>query len=205
LTSAYDLGEASFKRLARWVRPSQAHHLRRRGSDDDSEKGLDADEDISADSGGSVARTSEDSLRRNGRYWGVWDKNEPEEDGYFSLPPTPPEEKAQASLADFEAALADANISGASLPTPALSTRSLSRTGSKSRRGADLRDREGAERDGWLTTVYGLWTHLGSGRRGGGGKTAEVLRDLGWTVALLVGLFVVTAATALWMIQALPM
>ena len=207
LTSAYDLGEASFQRLARWVRPAPTHHLRRRGSDEDSEKGLDADEDISADSTGSAARTSEDSLRRNGRYWGVWDKNEPEEDGYFSLPPTPPEEKAQASLADFEGALADAGINGGSLPTPALSTRSLSRMGSKkrSRRAADARDREGAERDGWLTTVYGLWRSLGSGRRGGGGKTAEVLRDLGWTVALLVGLFVVTAATALWMIQALPM
>lgn len=210
LNSAYDLGEASLQRLARWVRPQQPY-LHRRGSDDDSEKGLDADEDldVSADSSGSVARTSEDSLRRNGRYWGMWDKSDQDEDGYFSLPPTPPEEKPPANLAEFEAALAATRPGVAdTLPTPALSTKSLSRMGSskrdRSRRRADARDAEGAERDGWLSMVVNLWRSLGNGRRSGG-KTGEVLRDLGWTVALLVGLFVVTGATALWMIQAMPM
>jgi hypothetical protein len=52
--------------------------------------------------------------------------------------------------------------------------------------------------------VYGIVTNLGKSRRSGG-KTGEVIRELGWTVALLVGLFFVTAATVLWMIQALPM
>lgn len=128
---------------------------------------------------------------------------EEEEGGYFSLPPTPPDEKPPASLADFEAALNRSEGIGGSLPTPALSTRSLSRHGSK-RRNRIAVDREGEVAQGWLATVLNIWTNLGNRRRPGG-KTAEVLRDLGWTVALLIGLFLVTAGTALWMIQALPM
>jgi len=205
LNSAYELGESGINRLARWIRPSR-HHPQRRDSDEDSEKGLDESEDISADSGASVARTSEDSIRRNAKYWGVWGNAEGEndEEGYFSLPPTPPEEKPQTSLAQFEAALREERPggAGASLPTPALSTRSLSRTGSKKR----SRTAMDGERDGWLSTVVNLWSNVGSGSASrSGGKMAEVLKDLGWTVALLVGLFIVTAALVAWLIQGMPM
>ena len=50
-----------------------------------------------------------------------------------------------------------------------------------------------------MKAVYGVWTGRGSG------KASEAIRDLGWTVGLLVGMFVATAALALWMIQGLPM
>ena len=203
LHTAYDLGESGISRLARWIRPSTIH--RRRGSDEDSEKALDESEDISADSGGSVARTSEDSIRRNGKYWGKWGngEGENEEEGYFSLPPTPPEEKPETSLAQFETALRESRPGvGASLPTPALSTRSLSRSSSKRR----ARATTGEDRDGWLATVVNLWSNLGgSNSPRTGKKTAEVLRELGWTVALLVGLFVVTAAMVAFLIQGMPM
>ena len=205
LNSAYELGESGLTRLAKWIRPSS--HLQRRGSDDDSEKGMDDSEDVSADSGGSVARTSEDSIRRNGKYWGVWGNGDGEndEEGYFSLPPTPPEEKSEPSLAQFEAALRDGRLganAGGSLPTPALSTRSLSRSGSKRRRRVVV----GEESNGWLATVVHLWSNLGSGSGSrSGGKTAEVLKELGWTVAFLVVLFVVTLAIVAWLIQGMPM
>lgn len=212
LSTAYDIGESSVLRLSRWIRPSKTRHpLRRRGSDEDSEKGLtESEEDTSVQSpSNATSRTSEDSLRRNGKYWGIWGTSEDEDvrngaatsdgEGYFSMPSTPPEEKPAASLAEFEAAL----NRPATLPTPALSTRSLSKP-NKSRRSPQMGDAPGEEREGWLATVCSLWANVGTSRRSGG-KTAEVIRELGWTVAMLVGLFVVTAATVLWMIQALPM
>jgi hypothetical protein len=83
-----------------------------------------------------------------------------------------------------------------SLPTPAISGQSLSRGVAKRLK---LRNNADGDSRGWLKTVLGLL--MGAGR----GKTGKVLRELGWTLVLLVVMFFVTGWLALWMIQGLPM
>jgi hypothetical protein len=39
----------------------------------------------------------------------------------------------------------------------------------------------------------------------GSGKTGEVIRELGWTVGLLVSLFFLTLGLVFWMIKSMPM
>jgi hypothetical protein len=188
LTSAYNAGESSIRRLASLVRPEPRHKPRRRGSED-SEKGLDDTTSLE-----SVTSQSFDGSPKPipGKYWGIWKSEEEGSDGYFSLPSTPPEEKAESSSAEFELALHSAGRSTASLPTPALSTHSLS-TGRRRR----LARREAG--DGWLRTLLFSWVGRGSG------KTGEVIRELGWTVGLLVGLFFLTLGVVFWMIKSMPM
>ncbi|KAK8849791.1 hypothetical protein IAR55_005127 [Kwoniella newhampshirensis] len=198
LTSAYNAGESSIIRLVDWVRPRRHRNFAapRRGSDDDSEKGLNGSEDDEA----SDARDSEESLRKGGKYWGIWNSGEePEEDpsGYFSLPPTPPEDRGYT---EYELTLDSDGLFPAGLPTPALSSQSLSRGNSKREkaRRAGRRNMREENKNGWLSTVVNNWGATGNG------KMSEVLRELGWTVALLVATFCVTAALALWMIQGMP-
>ena len=187
LTAVYNIGESSLLRFARWIKPKR-HRLVRRASED-SEKGLvgdDGEGDLDTiDSVESTVRTSSDSIGRDGRYW-IDDK------GYFSLPPTPPKTH------DDEFAASLGGPSRTTLPTPALSRSSLSRLGQKSTWTPGT-----AERDGWWSVVYRVWAGITPSNSGG--KTGEVIRELGWTVALMAGMFVVTAAVALWMIQCMPM
>ncbi|WVQ84760.1 hypothetical protein IAT38_006917 [Cryptococcus sp. DSM 104549] len=227
LNAAYDLTETSLHRLYTYIRPS-AHphpggyyHTRRTSSDaDDSEKGLNGSEDETLTfESENTTRASEESVRRGGRYWLSWGsegEGEAGGEGYFSLPATPPENTAYA---EFEAALhrgaGGAPLpASATLPTPALSAKSLSRGDSKReklrkalrRSPSSRRSRVGiaagdeGSGNGWLTAV---WTR-GSGSGSGSGKMREVLRELGWTVGLLVATFFVTAGIVLWLIQGMP-
>ncbi|RXK37982.1 hypothetical protein M231_04768 [Tremella mesenterica] len=209
LSGAYNIGEKTVMKIATFFRPPQYRAVpHRRGSDGDidSEKGLDgSEEDGTVDSTLSTTRTSEDSLRRPGKYWGLWGSNEADhsddEASYFSLPPTPPEEKDGRNDIDFGTALRTAGgLSEASLPTPALSARSLSRGDSKKRKMRWSRDKVENGEAGWLRSVLGAWFTRGTSS----GKTGEVLRELGWTVGILVGMFFITAALALWMIRGMP-
>lgn len=198
LKKACHLGESSVLRLAKWVRPRPRQHLlaQRRGSED-SEKGLDASDQSSLDSG--VTRTSEDSIRQNEQYWGDGSsrKSSDHDSGYFSLPPTPPDDKGETRIPELAAAF---QMAEGSLPTPALSSRSLSRSGSKRDVLQGLRGlRDSKPGDGWSGSEYGVWSRSGTGR------TGEVMREMGWTVGMLTGLLFVTAAMALWLIKGLPM
>lgn len=206
LTSAYTAGELSVQRLASLVSPHRADTISQVPGSSDSEKGMG---DGDAASIHSVhTRSSEDSARSSSRssFWGLWKSQETDStdgtDGYFSLPPTPPpedEEKPAPSLSQFEAALTSAHGNRAqerypSLPTPALSTRSLSRRDGRTGGGRSVSPASG--RGGWLKAVFMKW---------GSGKTGEVIRELGWTVGGLVALFFVTLGVALWMVRSLPM
>jgi hypothetical protein len=191
-SKAKDLGETSLSRFAKWVKPSKKRRVDRRISEDDSEKGMsEEDGGDPAESLGSVGttRTSVDSLRHGrSRFWfSDGDGEEDEDGGYFSLPPTPPEEKDSISL-DF------AFAQGSSLPTPALSTRSLSKSRPTRRRPVVRRDDNAGS--GWLRHLL---------RFGSGTKTGQVIRDLGWTVGILAALFFVTGGIALWLIKGMPM
>jgi len=142
-----------------------------------------------AESLGSVGttRTSIDSSRAGhgrGKFWGMSDEDE---DGYFSLPPTPPEEKDSIGLdlSSFG--------QGASLPTPALSTRSLSKPRTTRRPPQTRQDNSSR---GWLRHLLSY---------GSGTKTGQVIRELGWTVGLLAALFFITGGVALYMIKGMPM
>ncbi|WRT69812.1 uncharacterized protein IL334_006803 [Kwoniella shivajii] len=211
LASAYNAGESSIARLLGWVRPKRHRYdgmAYRRGSDDNSEKGLNGSEEEQDDDDEGEQTGVGGSMRRPGKYWGVWGSGEDQFEessslGYFSLPPTPPlegeEQFSQAALPPYQN----------TLPTPALSSKSLSRDNSKrsNKLKKVFRKRTSTSRDqsthngshGWLTTsLYNMWSGLGSG------KTAEVVRELGWTVGLLVGTFFVTAAIVLWLIQSMP-
>ena len=174
LSSIYNLGESSVLRLTTWARPRRHGHAAVRRGSDDSEKGLDV--------GPGQGRSD---------WWGKAGRDT--DSGYFSLPPTPPEEKPETMAYDFATALKGVP----SLPTPALSSRSLSKPRS---RDSHRHQHKGA-REGWLRTVYNVWAGCG----GSSGKTGEVMRELGWTVGLLVGMFFVTGAMALWTISGLPM
>ncbi|WVQ95938.1 hypothetical protein IAU59_003037 [Kwoniella sp. CBS 9459] len=212
LTSAYNFGESSIIRLLNWTgrrRHGYDGMAYRRDSDDGSEKGLNGSDNDTVESDG---RRSDESVRRPGRYWGMQDPGDETEDsgsGYFALPPTPPDHEIENIIyPEFAHALhpdaSGSKLVPASLPTPALSTRSLSRGNSKKNKLRKVfRRNNGADGDaedqrGWLTAVYGVL----AGYRGG--KTGEVLKELGWTVGLLVGTFFVTAGLVLWLIQGMP-
>ncbi|WWC73808.1 uncharacterized protein I206_107780 [Kwoniella pini CBS 10737] len=196
IRSAYEVGDS----LLSWVKPKKQRRLttgRRRGSDEDSEKGLiGSDEDVDRGSG--------QSARPAGKFWGIWDNPNPSSDDgasssdYFVLPPTPPAEDDEPS--QFQAALSQNGYYPATLPTPALSSKSLSRDNSRRNklkkvfRPRDQDESEGNSR-GWLTNIL-------AGYRGG--KTTEVLKELGWTVGILVMTFFVTAGLVLWLIKSIP-
>lgn len=187
LTKAKELGETSLTRFTQWVKPSKRRRVeRRRISEDDSEKGMSEDGGDPAESLESVGttRASMDSFRR-GKFWGLSDEDE--DPGYFSLPPTPPEEKDSIplDLSSFS--------QGTSLPTPALSTRSLSkpRTGRR-----ELHTRQENSSRGWLRHLLSY---------GSGTKTGQVIRELGWTVGLLAALFLFTGGLVLYLIKGMPM
>jgi hypothetical protein len=208
LKKVYGFGENGVSRMARWVKPRKRGQgeARRRGSEEsEKERGLEYS-DMDGTNSITTTRASEESLLHPGaRYWGVWknsgDEKEDDESGYFSLPPTPPEERSDTTNREFEAELREGNVAlEASLPTPALSTVSLSRGGSKLRKKRKVDVEEG--KSGWWLTVYNVWVGCRSGT--GGGKTMEVAKELGWTVGGLIGLFVVTAGIALWLIKSLP-
>ena len=198
LESVYNAGESSFLRFTRWIRPSRKHSSRRRGSDEDSEKGLQSSEEdfsTSADSA-SLGRNSEESVRRGGKYW-LGTNSEDDSASYFSLPRTPSTETDVDSAYDF--ALPP---NAACLPTPALSTRSLSRAGSKAEK-ARARVLPSNVNDGWLANVAArVWAKREPVRSEG--KFSSVLRELAWTLALLCGLFVVTAATVALLVTHMP-
>jgi hypothetical protein len=187
-TKAKDFSETSLARFAQWVKPSKRRRVdQRRRSEDDSEKGM-SEEDVGdrADSLESVGttRTSIDSLRAGrGRFWGFSDEDE--DPGYFSLPPTPPDEKDSIPF--------DSNAFAqvTSLPTPALSTRSLSKPHTSRR----VPRQEHSSR-GWLRHLLSY---------GSGTKTGQVIRELGWTVGLLATLFFITGGVALYLIKGMPM
>jgi len=144
----------------------------------------------------SALRTSEDSLRLGGRYWGLSGSGDTSEDdaGYFTLSTTPSNEKLDSMTSGFATA---SHTDLATLPTPALSAQSLSQGGS--RLGKARLYAEGPAQEGWMKAVYSIC--IGSGKS----RTGEALRDLGWTVGILVVMFIVSAAMALWMVQSLPM
>jgi hypothetical protein len=189
---AKDIGETSLARFAKWVKPSkQRRVLHRRTSDDDSEKGMSEDGDggdpaESLESVGTTRASIDSSRAGRGRYWGLSDEDE--DPGYFSLPPTPPEEKDSIPL-DMAAF-----GQGASLPTPALSTMSLSKAPSGRRRRAPARREDSSQ--GWLRHLLSY---------GSGTKTGQVIRELGWTVGLLAALFFITGGVVLYMIKGMPM
>ena len=229
LTSAYNLGESSVLRIARWIRPSNRQHPyprlnRRRQSDDsETEKGygsggdqgdLDGSEaDATTESLISTVRTSEDSLRPvigplsgagklAGGYW-MSKTKEGESDGYFSIPPSPiPPEVDNDGLPHDDSTDPHTSSRFVALPTPALST-SLSRPPRYKGKRLSL----DAAGEGWWSLVYRIVSKTpstGSRGRQGTNKTAEVIRELGWTVTVLGGVFIVTAGMALWMIQSMP-
>ncbi|OCF40668.1 hypothetical protein I317_05517 [Kwoniella heveanensis CBS 569] len=211
LTSAYNFGESSIIRLLDWTgrrRHGYDGMAFRRESDDSSEKGLNGSEDDTVESDG---RRSDESVRRPGRYWGMQGPDDETEDsgsGYFALPPTPPDEEIENIIHPEFAHALHPNAGGsrsalASLPTPALSTRSLSRGNAKKNKLRKVFRRNAAEGEaddqrGWLTAVYDIW----AGYKGG--KTGEVLKELGWTVGILVATFFVTAGLVLWLIHGMP-
>ncbi|ORX37615.1 hypothetical protein BD324DRAFT_608172 [Kockovaella imperatae] len=187
LTSAYNFGENSVLRLASWLRQPTPHRLVRRPSED-SEKGVgpgESEEIEIIDSVGSM-RTSTESFGRDGQYW----MDDGSTRGYFSLPRT-------SSPGYNDQYSPSASSLRTTLPTPALSTSSLS--SSIGRKPTALGS---PERHGWWSLVYKIWA--GMIPQTAGGKTAEVIRDLGWTVALLAGVFIATASVALWLIRCMP-
>ncbi|WVW87060.1 hypothetical protein I302_109117 [Kwoniella bestiolae CBS 10118] len=211
IKSAYEVGES----LLSWVKPKKHRYDGsgyRRGSDDDSEKGLiGSGSDQDDEDEGYEGRGSAESIRRPGKYWGIWTSDSNEDDqsqsNYFTLPPTPPlDQNDNAEYPQFQAALNHGGRDSfpATLPTPALSTKSLSRDNSKRnklRKAFQSRRSDAMSNDdsrGWLTTLPNIW----AGYRGG--KTAEVLKELGWTVGILVGAFFVSAGLVLWLIQSMP-
>ncbi|OXC68134.1 hypothetical protein AYX13_03345 [Cryptococcus neoformans] len=127
---------------------------------------------------------------------GSEDETEESSISYFTLPPTPPE---QSEFSSFASALPSN-----SLPTPALSTKSLSRDEPK--RGKlrkAFRRRSGLEGDNGNGLLSAVWSKvMGSG--GGNGKLSEVLRDLGWIVGILALTFVVTLGIVVWLVQGMP-
>ncbi|WWC92690.1 uncharacterized protein L201_007649 [Kwoniella dendrophila CBS 6074] len=206
IQSAYEVGES----LLGWVKPKKQKYdgmSHRRGSDDESEKGLIGSDE---DNEGAIGRASIESLQRPGKYWGIWngastnDENTETAGNYFTLPPTPPLEEDE-NRSRFEAALNPNNRTAyiPSLPTPALSAKSLSRDNSKRNKLRKVfrqteHNNVNDHSHGWLTTLL----NTSAGHRGG--KTAEVLKELGWTVGILVGTFFVTAGLVLWLIQSMP-
>jgi hypothetical protein len=212
LDQAYQVGESSLLRLVSWAKPKHVSSYQRRRSDSDSEKGLSEEEldgaDTTETATTSTSRTSVDSLgvgvgavgaggAKGAKYWGL---GEDEDDGYFSLPPTPPDERNS----DIIEPNAFFNVASgyASLPTPALSAHSLSKHNRRHNNRAardqsrDLNTSSAASSLGWLKHLLSV---------GSGTKTGDVVRELGWTVGILVMSFVVTAGMALWMLQGLPM
>lgn len=200
LTRAYDLGESSISRLAAWVRPGTGgREGYNRRSSEDSERGL--SEEDNDQTGGSVesvgtTRASTESYRAGqgrggGRYWGLSDEDD--DPGYFSLPPTPPEEtSANGTTLQYPPF-----SMGSSLPTPALSAQSLSRPRPRSSR------RHQHRANGRDDTGHGWLKHLLS--FGSGTKTGQVIRELGWTVGILAMSFLVTLGLVLYLVQGLPM
>lgn len=189
LARAYNVGEYTLSRLAIWVRPGQNGDLGYdRRSSEDSERGLseeDGDHTGSIDSVGTT-RASAESYRASqgkGRYWGLSDEDEYA--GYFSLPPTPPEETSITGYPPFS--------QDGSLPTPALSAQSLSRKRSGRRRVHQTRGDN--TRNGWLRHLLSY---------GSGTKTGQVIRELGWTVGILVISFLVTLGLILWLVKGMP-
>lgn len=188
LTSAYNSAESAFLRLTSLVRPSRPEPSRR--NSDESDKGVDSAEER-VDGEGSldslVSRGSVDSTRR-GKNWMFWSSSSSSEgDGYFSLPATPTEEVDQA-------------FGGmASLPTPALSTASLSKGDSRSKRFRKAGVAQENAKAGWLPYVLGSMAGFTRG------QTGEVLRELGWTVGILSIAFVVTLGLVVWMVKSMPM
>lgn len=201
LTSMYNAGESSVRRLAGMVLRQSTHapayRMHRRGSDEDSEKGLDTDDgsldtaarsSVDTDAGGEKMHAH---ARGNGKYYGAWTG---QGDGYFSLPPTPPEdddERDPLALENFGDALErSGRRTGPTLPTPALSAHSLRRRSTSAERAA---------RQGWLGSL------LGRLQWDADGKTGQVIRDLGWTVGGLVLAFFASLGMVLWLLQGLPM
>lgn len=156
---------------------TQPHHTvpGRRGSDDET----DSEKGLMDEDSDPTTATSSEDLNRKGGYWGIWASEETPADGYFSLPPSPPTRAADS----FELQ---------SLPTPALSAHSLSR-----RAASPIRTRI---RDGWLRGVASKW--VGGGGRG---KTGMVMRELGWTLGMLILGFITSLGMALWLLKSLPM
>ncbi|TXT12986.1 hypothetical protein VHUM_01387 [Vanrija humicola] len=183
--SAYDLGDAVVSHLISWTKTRSHRSTRdgRRSSDEDSEKGLDGSEE-------DEAFDDDDGQTRVGigrREGAVTTPDSP--NSYFALP-TRTDERRRSSVAY-----------PLSLPTPALSTQSLSHSNSRTRRRAASRAAALAQQepaDGWWVKVYRTVT------AGGSGKTAEVLRELGWTVSILAGLFVLSFLLVLYTLQSLP-
>lgn len=201
LNHMYSLGESSFGRLTSWALPKRTANYHGHHPDSDSEKGYSEEELDSLDSTEtatiSTTRTSMDSnhvVHGKGAYWGLGEDDG--DSGYFSLPPTPPEEKESLGLRPYFDGTDDIGLAG--LPTPALSAHSLSQFKPRRKKRAKLQGggEDAASRLGWLK-------HLAS--FGSGTKTGEVIRELGWTVGILVGSFVVTAGIVLWMIKGMPM
>jgi hypothetical protein len=199
LTRAYDLGESSISRLANWVRPGGAGRQQAydRRSSEDSERGLSEEDNDPTGSVESVGttRASTESYRagqgKGGKYWGLSDEDD--DAGYFSLPPTPPEETA----ANGSTVQYPPFSIGSSLPTPALSTQSLSRPRVRSSRRHHQRDnRRDDTGHGWLKHLLSF---------GSGTKTGQVIRELGWTVGILAMSFLVTLGLVLYLVQGMPM
>ncbi|ORY34635.1 hypothetical protein BCR39DRAFT_513720 [Naematelia encephala] len=199
LAAAYDIGQASVSRLMSLVR--QGESTLRRREYEDSEKALETgEEDSSLDTVASTASHLSFEQGQRGRYWGLWGSSSDDEapdGGYFSMPPTPPPEgdSKRNSLGDFRAALL-ASGRTTSLPTPALSSTSLS--GGGVQKGYRRSQRRDGLAYGWWKTVYDAWARYTPG------KTAEVLKELGWTVGMLVGLFFVTLGGVIWLISGMP-
>ena len=166
---------------------AHAYHLQRRASED-SEKGLDLLEEESSSVGTTRGSTDVDEAPRRGKYYGAWTgTGGKDDDGYFSLPPTPPEGEvgAEEKQLAFSEALARAGRGGfASLPTPALSAHSLSHA--------------------QATRQLGWWTNL-IARLQWDAKTGAVVRELGWTVGILVVGFCVTLGMVVAFLGGLPM
>jgi hypothetical protein len=208
LERAYNTTEFSIRQLVSLVRPQgsespRAYNRYRRGSDEDadSEKGLTGDEgEVESDQ--TTASSSEGVQVDKGRYWGLWASGGRSDaaDGYFSLPATPPDYDLHDS-AGKEIDLLAANDKFASLPTPALSAHSLSRSRSGRRSNSPVGTRLRARiTDGWLRGVLSGWVGGGTS-----GKSGAVLRELGWTLGVLILGFVTSLGIALWLLKSLPM
>jgi hypothetical protein len=113
----------------------------------------------------------------------------PDSPSYFALPPTPPDDRQFDQL----------GYPG-SLPTPAISSQSLSHGGpsKRQRRASRAAALKQAQADGWWVKLYRVVSESGNG------KTAQVLRELGWTVALLVALFVVSFLLVVYAVMSMP-
>ncbi|BEI82665.1 hypothetical protein CcaverHIS002_0305330 [Cutaneotrichosporon cavernicola] len=186
LSSAYDMGETVFSRVISWVRPKRQRRSRRPsyGSDNDSEKGLNGSEDEEFDE-----KDGGDTRTRSGPEWNVIPGSRlPDSPSYFALPPTPPDDCPYDQMGY------------PSLPTPAISSQSLSHGGptKRQRRASRAAALKQAQADGWWVKVYRTVSVSGSG------KTAEVLRELGWTVGLLALLFVVSFSLVVYAVMSMP-